>query len=120
VKRTKSFAPTSKIAPTISDVARAEAVRCARIEFGSHARFQEQCREALGTHFLEGLLGDIRFAFRMLSKSPGFTSVAIRHLQHGRFLPAPSSCRAQLYPERSRGNAARHLGRVYAFVWVSI
>ena len=32
---------------------RAEAVRRARIEFGSHVRFKEECREALGGNAIE-------------------------------------------------------------------
>ena len=56
---------------------RAEAERRARIEFGAHEKFKEECREAAGAHFLHTLFQDLRFSMRMLRKNPGFTSVAV-------------------------------------------
>ncbi len=60
-----------------SGLDRAEAERRARIEFGGPERFKEECREALGGAFIETLIRDVRFSLRVLSKSRGFTVVAI-------------------------------------------
>ena len=60
-----------------SGLARVEALRRARIEFGGYEKFKEESREALGGNLIETVIQDVRFGLRVLRKSPGFTVVAV-------------------------------------------
>jgi len=54
-----------------------EARRQALVRFGGAPQAKENHREARGLPFLETLLQDLRFALRMLHRSPGFSLLAI-------------------------------------------
>ena len=64
-------------------LSRDDAMRIARLEFGSVEKYKEEARQSLGLRLIDELSADLRYAFRTFGKSKGFTAAAIATLALG-------------------------------------
>ena len=60
-----------------------EAMRIARLEFGSVEKYKEEARESLGLTGVDDVRGDLRCAFRSFRRSKGFAAAVIATLALG-------------------------------------
>jgi predicted permease len=64
-------------------LSQAEAMRIARLEFGSVEKYKEEARQSVGLRLFDELRGDLRYAFRTLGRNKSFTAAAIVTLALG-------------------------------------
>src|SRR3954451_20122736 len=60
-----------------------EAMRIARLEFGSIEKYKEEARQSLGLRLFDELRGDVLYALRTFGRSKSFTAAAIATLALG-------------------------------------
>jgi predicted permease len=108
-----------------------EARRQARLTLGGPEQIKENCRDARGTRWLEDFFKDVRFALRMLRKSPGFAAIALLTLALGTgattvmftvvngvlLKPLPYPEPSKLFVLQEKTEQANRFGNLWAFAY---
>jgi predicted permease len=92
-----------------------EAARRLRLDFGGPDQIREECRDARGTRLLQDGAQDLRYAVRMLRRSPGFTAVAVLSLAIG--IGANTAIFTLIESTLLRPIAVKHPGRLRLLMW---
>jgi hypothetical protein len=87
----------------VAGMTESEARLAAEREFGSLEVTKEECRDVRRIKFIEDLVRDLAYAFRLLTKSPGFTLYAAFPPTTNR----PSRCRSAPCTNTPPGEAGR-------------
>ncbi|HEY6267024.1 MAG TPA: ABC transporter permease [Candidatus Acidoferrum sp.] len=66
-----------------SGLAREEAIRRARLDFGGHEQLKEEIRDARGVNLIETLFQDMRYGLRILGRTPMISGIAVLSLALG-------------------------------------